>query len=331
MSKVAVIVGRFQVSELTNAHKNLFYKILSQYRPDYILVGIGVSSTKFTRKNPLDWASRSLMINDFLGLQVTTAISFDVIPILDTENDKEWYFNLDSLICNSYPNDEVKLFGGRDSFLNKYKEYGGKFDFEEYPETLNDSGTEARKLIANNKLETKHFNKGIIYTVENQYPKVYPTVDIAIYNKQTREVLLGRKPNEELFRFIGGFVDPEDSCLEAAAAREAKEEANFSASSWAGLSQQFEYISSRKMNDYRYKGTGDCLHTTFFATEVGVSSNYLTPGDDIAELKWVNILHLFPHAVMPVHIDLANDFYRWFNKNYPKNLKSPQAGEPKNV
>jgi bifunctional NMN adenylyltransferase/nudix hydrolase len=142
----------------------------------------------------------------------------------------------------------------------------------------------------------------------NQYPKVYPTVDIAIYNDHG-EVLLGRKPAESKFRFIGGFVDPKDTCLEEAGLRESYEEAGFLPNNYASRNEQMEYVCSMKMNDWRYTNTPDTIHTTLFA--IRDSGAPLKPGDDIASIKWVKINEININFIMPVHRELMVKFMKW--------------------
>jgi bifunctional NMN adenylyltransferase/nudix hydrolase len=305
MNKVAIVVGRFQVPELTEGHKSLFRQISTMFNPDSILVGVGISAAKLTKTNPLDFNTRKIKLNYWLETQFD---HITITPIPDQESNQEWYKSLDNLITMTYPNSEVKLFGGRDSFLDLYKSFGGKFDYEIVETTNEISATEVRQNIANNPGYSKEFSSGIIYATMNQYPKVYPTVDIAIYNDHG-EVLLGRKPAESKFRFIGGFVDPKDICLEETGLREAYEEAGFLPNNYADRHNQMEYVCSMKMDDWRYRNTPDTIHTTLFA--IRDSGGSLNPGDDIAELKWFKISDLKNVPIMEVHKVLVANFITW--------------------
>jgi bifunctional NMN adenylyltransferase/nudix hydrolase len=302
MSKVAVVVGRFQVPSLTEGHKNLFKYIRQSFNPDTIFVGVGIAPTKLTRTNPLDFSSRAGSLRAHL---INEFADYTICPITDQESDQKWYKDLDNLLAFTFPGDNIKLFGGRDSFLSGYT---GKFSHEIIPVAENISATEIRKQIGKSRPTGLGYAHGIIYALMNQYPKVYPTVDIAIYNDKGN-VLLGRKPNETLFRFIGGFVDPNDSCLEEAALREAQEETAFLPNSWGSRVEQLNYVCSQKMEDWRYRNTGDTIHTTLFA--VRHSGGLLKPGDDIAEINWFKISELNQTPFMPVHEGLKTSFIRW--------------------
>jgi bifunctional NMN adenylyltransferase/nudix hydrolase len=109
-----------------------------------------------------------------------------------------------------------------------------------------------------------------------RYPTVFPTVDIVI--QRDGKLLLGRKPHQQKFRFVGGFADPAlDNSYEDAAIRETKEETGL-------IVSEVKYLVSARIDDPRYRGTEDCIIThLFLATEW---SGEPKAADDIAELKW---------------------------------------------
>ncbi len=59
---VGVIVGRFQVPDLHQAHRDLIEKVISQHQKTIIFLGL--SPCKSTRNNPLDFEARKNMILD---------------------------------------------------------------------------------------------------------------------------------------------------------------------------------------------------------------------------------------------------------------------------
>ena len=66
-----------------------------------------------------------------------------------------------------------------------------------------------------------------------------------------------------------------------------------------------EYISSRKVNDWRYRGTSDGIMTTFF-------KGYYQEGegiacDDIFEVRWFYIQELKDDDLVGEHVKLLND------------------------
>ena len=92
------------------------------------------------------------------------------------------------------------------------------------------------------------FRAGIIYSSHNQYPRVHMTVDIAVI--KDGEVLMGRRTPKDRLRFPGGFVDPSDTSLVDAAARELHEEVNLDG---MGGVDSFTYVDSFLVDDWRYK------------------------------------------------------------------------------
>lgn len=109
-----------------------------------------------------------------------------------------------------------------------------------------------------------------------RYPTVFATVDVVI--RKDGKLLLGRKPHQEKFRFVGGFADPAlDNSYEDSAKREAKEETGL-------VVTAVRYLGSTRIDDPRYRGTPDCIITHLFLAEEW--SGEPEAADDIAELKW---------------------------------------------
>jgi bifunctional NMN adenylyltransferase/nudix hydrolase len=130
----------------------------------------------------------------------------------------------------------------------------------------------------------------------NRYPTVFATVDVVI--RKGEKLLLGRKAHQSKFRFVGGFADPAfDNSYEDAAKREAKEETGIEV-------QTVKYLGSTRIDDPRYRGTPDCIITHLFeATEW---SGEPVASDDIAELKWFDIMNLTQENFVDEHHVLWN-------------------------
>ena len=154
---IGVVVGRFQVHELHEAHKHLIDQVVSSHRKSIIF--LGVPKVVGTKKNPLDFDTRKRMIQspypDVL-----------ILSLPDKPNDYDWVNELDSRIREIYPLGEVLLYGGRDSFIPFYKNGGGHFDTKELEQHTFVSGTEVRKLISETVKNSSDFRAGVIY---NQY------------------------------------------------------------------------------------------------------------------------------------------------------------------
>jgi bifunctional NMN adenylyltransferase/nudix hydrolase len=119
------------------------------------------------------------------------------------------------------------------------------------------------------------------------------------------ELLLGRKANEDLFRFIGGFTDPTDDCYEDAAKREASEETGLEIG-------QPRYIGSKKIDDWRYRNEADKIITHLFVADY-VFGNPKAQ-DDIAELRWFDVDKITPAMVVAPHKVLLEMFLGMVNR-----------------
>ena len=198
---VGVVVGRFQVDKLHSAHVNLLQSVSENHHK--VILFLGVPPTLGTKENPLSFNQRRQMVE-------TLFPNLIILPINDRVSNFVWSKNLDSAISTIIPNTQsVVLYGGRESFIPKYS---GRFPTLEFENEGFFSGTEIRKTASVQDINSDDFRAGVISGVSNQYPKVFTTVDIAIFRKN--ELLLGRKPDESLFRFIGGFAEPDSDSFE---------------------------------------------------------------------------------------------------------------------
>jgi bifunctional NMN adenylyltransferase/nudix hydrolase len=282
---VGVIVGRFQVPELHDAHMELFETVLAQHSK--VLVFLGLSPLLVTKENPLDFESRKQMILDAFP-------EVNVLYIKDQPSDELWSANLDSQIKDLVtPNQSVVLYGGRDSFINHYH---GKHKTEELESAVYVSGSEIRKEVSRKSVRgTPDFRAGVVWASFNTFPMVMATVDVAIFNEDYTKILLGKKANEDQYRLIGGFADPGSDSYEADARREVWEETGLSIT-------DPEYIGSFKIDDWRYKGEPDRkIKTLLFNAKVFSGSP--RAADDIAEVRWFELddLHQSADWLIPNH------------------------------
>lgn len=268
-NKIAVIVGRYQVHELHQAHMEIIEEVMSKH--DRTILFLGVSPLLGSTHDPLDFTARKRMIQEIYP-------ELTILAIPDMRSDEEWSKNLDSRIREVYPMGDVILYGGRDSFI---KCYHGSFETKELANRVCLSGTEIRKHISEDIKSSKDWRAGVIYGTYNRYPISYQTVDIAVFNEDETEVLLARKPAEDKYRFVGGFVSPSDVSLEHAAKREFYEEAG-------GAEVEItNYVGSFRVDDWRYRVERDKIMTTLFKAKYVFGQ--LKASDDIAELKWFKI------------------------------------------
>ena len=291
-SQIGVIVGRFQVNELHKGHKALIDYVRSRHPK--VIIFLGLSPIKCTFANPLDFETRKKMIQQEYP-------DVNVLYIKDCKSDKIWSNKLDEMIDDlKGPHESALLYGGRDSFINHYT---GKFPTKELKQNKFVSGSDIRFKISQTSKTSKNFRTGVIYATMHQYPTAIPTVDVAIFNDDYTEILLGRKEQEKEFRFIGGFVTPGDT-WEQTVRRETFEETNLEITG-------IQYVKSFYIDDWRYKKEIDKITTSLFT--VKILSGRPVPGDDIFELKW------FKFNDVNVEKDIVQEHREMFN--YLKKFK----------
>jgi bifunctional NMN adenylyltransferase/nudix hydrolase len=292
---VGVIVGRFQVNELHEAHIDLITSVTNKH--DRVLVFLGNSIIRNTTSNPLDYRARRAMIADKFP-------NVEIHYINDNPSDVAWSKNLDKLISEQLmPLQTVTLYGSRDSFL---KGYSGKYNTCELEATTFISGTEVRRRVSNNYPATSDYRAGMIAATAYRYPTAFQCVDIAVVNDK-QEVLLARKPDEKKWRFIGGFSDPRTSSLEEDAKREVQEEAGIEV-------EIISYLGSTLIDDWRYRGEQDKIKTALFLAKYIFGKP--EGADDIAEVKWVPIgTGLAKDNIEPLHHVLVDMFNEKFGNN----------------
>lgn len=267
---IGVIVGRFQVHQLHEAHLDLIQHVCEQH--EKVLILLGVSPLPSSVSNPLDFEARKQMLLDRFP-------NVSVLYVKDQGSDDVWSRKVDEIINDfGVPGQSAVLYGSRDSFIAHYT---GRFATRELlPERIL-SGTEVRRQIARSRTRaTADFRAGVIWATQARFPTAYTTVDVAILNEDGTKLLLCRKDNEKLYRFVGGFSDPDSISFEADAKREVAEETTLEVG-------DLEYIGSTRVEDWRYRSEPDCIKTMMF------SARYLfgrpEPRDDIVEVRWFDL------------------------------------------
>ena len=287
--EIGCIIGRFQIHDLHAAHRDLIDQVVAKHKK--VILFLGVSRVSGTMENPLDFTSRKKMIQ---------AIYPDIVivPLPDNRYNDIWSKNLDSRIREIFQMGSVLLYGGRDSFIPSYS---GQFPTKELEQNIYVSGTEIRKQVSEEIKGTPEWRAGCIYNAYGRYPTSYQTVDIACFKGD--QLILCKKPGERGYRFVGGFVDPEDGNLEIAAAREWEEETG-------GEAQvgPMTYISSFRVDDWRYRAGKDKIMTALFKCQY--KDGRLNPSDDISELAWIDVSALMAEGgieklFVPEHVPLA--------------------------
>lgn len=295
---VGVIIGRFQIDELHEGHKELIELVLEKHTK--VIVFLGVSKSLGTKKNPLDYPTRSKMLLDAYPDLI-------ICPLADLRTDEEWSKNLDNLIRTISPVGQVILYGSRDSFIPYYK---GKFKTYEVEHTKLDSATEKRREICQEVVASREFRMGSIYSTYQRFPSSMLTVDAAIVKiveKSKCLMLVAKKPGESKYRFVGGFVDPTDNSSEDALIREVKEETSIE----LDHEDSIIFISNRKINDWRYKSEEDKIFTNFYLVKLK-HDLIASPNDDISELHWIDISTLSEEDFVDEHQILYFDLVEYY-------------------
>lgn len=276
-----VIIGRFQTPELHSEHIKLIQYVLDRH--EKVILFLGVSPTLANKKHPMDFITRKYMIEEQFGISKLT-----IMPLSDNKSNEIWSKQLDSKIKEVFPLGSVTIYGSRDSFIPYY--FGVNKTLELQPDVFV-SATDIREVASKKVISSSEFRAGIIYSVYNQFPVVYSTVDVAIIKND--EILLGQKLGETEWRFIGGFVDPTDESDEIAAKRETLEETGLEVA-------DFEYICSMQIEDWRYRGIKDrSIMTRFFKAKYIFGCP--TPQDDINALKWFKITPELENMLVEEH------------------------------
>lgn len=272
IADVGIAVVRYQVPDLTEAHKSLLQKMIDNHEKVIIFLGL---SPVHDSHDPLDFEARKQMI-----LESFPNIIVAYIP--DMPSDEVWSKKLDEQIGHLVgPNQSVTLYGGRDSFLQHYK---GNHHTQELKQETWVSGTEIRKMVKNQVKSSQMFRHGAVWSSWQRFPTVFSTVDVAILNGDNSQLLLAKKEYESKWRFVGGFAQPSDLSMEETANRELREEVR---------DAEFErittdhYIGSRKVDDWRYRGREDCIRTSLYWTRYLWGS--LQASDDIEKVKWFDL------------------------------------------
>ncbi len=291
---IGVIVGRFQSPCL---HKG--YHALIQHasqRHTRVCIFLGCTPAKGQKHDPLDFDSRKLMILEMYP-------EVEVYPLNDVGNVDRWSKHLDERIRFLLSDNQRRavLYGSRDKF-----KYTGGFPVITAPEIPNVSASNIRTQIGKIIKNTQDWREGVIWLTQNLFPTVYTTVDIAVIDGKNERVLLGKKPNADVWQFPGGFADVGNASFEEDALREMREETCL-------IGENPVYIGSTLIDDYRYR-VQDCKIKTLFFVVTNWSGDKRA-SDDLAELEWRSLKNFNLKELAEYHLPLWKMLSAWRKEN----------------
>ena len=299
--EIGVMIARFQVHKLHEGHIALIDSVCANHKK--VIIFLGVPKVQNTDRNPLDFATRKAMVQKSYPNVV-------ILPIKDNRSNEKWSHELDSYIRIPFGEKSTLLYGSRDSFLPFYC---GKYPTVELVTDVYYSGTEIRKQVSRETLESEDFRAGVIYGCTSQYAVAYPCVDVVAFNDKG-QLLIAQKPNEAKWRFIGGHVDVSDVSLEHAARREFMEE------SGGCEIGDLKYVCSYKVPDWRYAKERSGIITSLYIGKFMYGA--INPSDDISALKWIDIKSVLEldyeglqKLVVPEHLVLMENLVKYLKAN----------------
>jgi bifunctional NMN adenylyltransferase/nudix hydrolase len=291
---VGVIVARFQTPFLHEGHQEIIEAVRKAHSRTIVI--LGVSPLKCTQNNPLDFVTRKSMVEEQYK-------DVEVLYLDDVGDNIIWSRNLDNLLRTTLgPTHKAVLYGSRDSFIDAYC---GKFPTIAFAPSKIISATEIRRRVGIKSKSTQDFREGIVHAVQNQFPSFQLTVDIAVINFDTKELLLARKSNRNTLCFPGGFTDPTvDKSIEEAAIRELREETRL-------IVDNPTYIGSSMIDDWRYRGEVNKIMTALFV--VKYNGGTAVANDDIVHVIWKKFGELTLQEVSKSHHPLIHMLNKYFS------------------
>ncbi len=290
-SGTGIIIGRFQVVQLNKLHLKLIKQVTSKHEKVAVFLCDNPAPSDL---HPIDFPFRAEMFEKLISDK------FEVLDMPDLPDDRIWSQELDRRILELRPTGSVTIYGTQLGFTERYS---GRYTTEVLEVTEEEMQDEVPPTST---LDMVSFRAGMLYATMRRFPTVYPTVDICVYNEETREVLLARKEFETKFRFPGGFADPDDLSFEDAALRELSEECG-----------QLEvgdmvYLGSTAVEDWRYFESSDSIITHFYICKY--ESGIPEALDDIAEVKWYSMDKLREDMFVPEHRPLLESLQFFFKE-----------------
>ena len=317
-ASIGVFYVPFQTATIpSEPHGSTMCKLLNDYQ--HIVIALPVRRVTPTKNAPLDYASREAMIRQHYA---NIKHYIHVVPVVDKKYPKDKVAALEDAVRSLFSNfssRNVSLFTDH-VFGDIYKKNGGVWNCTEH-RYLEAEDHERFKILGLRDIVDVNFRRGVISGLVNQFPISWPTVDMAIRRiiNGKAHYLFGKKPGEFGWRFPGGFKDRSDPNFETAVWREGGEEVLQKGVDPKAVFEQPHYISSRNVNDWRYKGEPDGITTLFYQLNFIGTDDQIKAGDDLCDTAWFCLDDMDPTTIEGEHIYLYNDLC-----DYENARKGPQ-------
>ncbi len=312
MQSVGVIYLPFQTHTLAAKHLDLIEAVVENHTT--VIIALPVKKIRPSKNSPLNFREREEMIREELphhkalyivpvperkyptdriaALHTAVTAPFDMVGDVTLYTDPEFREFYRATATNSKWT--LSLYKDLEDILEVEKVLRADLIMNPYYSSNNGS---------------EMYRRGLIVALNRQFPINWPTVDIAIKRVVGDKTfyLLGKKPGENHWRFPGGFKDRGDQCFEVSVIREASEEVmEDSVLAASGVFTDPKYITSRNVNDWRYRGEIDGITTSFYEIEFVGTDDQLRASDDLAQIKWFDLSELSKDDMEGEHVFLLD-------------------------
>ena len=295
--QIGVLYVPFQILSFLEVHRNILVKM--QEAHEQIVIALPVRRVTPTKNAPLDYATRETMIRQYFD---NSRKYIHVVPVVDKKYPKDKVAALENAVKSLFSSTQsVCLYTDAD-FTDLYRKNDGAW--RTVVGTYAAMERQARyETLGSGLVSDENFRRGVIFGLQSQFPISWGTVDIAIRRVVDGKTfyLFGKKPGENGWRFPGGFKDREDPNYESAVWREAMEEVLKKGIEPQKVFEKPCYVSSRNVNDWRYKGEVDGITTLFYMVNFIGTEDQIKAGDDLCDTKWFCLEDIKPEEIEGEH------------------------------
>jgi hypothetical protein len=314
-----VVVGRFQVSDLTRGHDELLHRVAREHTK--VVVLLSVNANLSTVENPLGFESRERMLRDHwrdtIGKDNDKALL--VAPLPDQPTSILWSEQIDSILDSLLgPITSKTLYGGRDSCLVNYHGKHLIGDIRTDEEQLSDEGFSAPGTSEEHRFEL--FDKppmsetgraGAIWAMGHQFSRINFWIYTAVtVNYGTSVGMLLKEDSLGKLCFPGRVVSRGDEIAESVAGDYIEAETGIQLDS-----QDWKYVVQKRIENWQ-DVSGVCTWATLLHTHLDPDGTSSLPGDKF--VLPTDIGYIKPGDINGEHLSLWVSF-----KNYLDRIKTP--------